>query len=218
MQRRVIIIGGLGNGTVIADAIAHAAGSDRDPLVAGFLNDHTLVGDMIGSYPVLGGTCDIAGFIKDNYSFVYTILRIDGQDERLRLFDSLNIPDEQLFTFVHPKAYVAPGVKIGCGTVIMPNASISSDTILGKGCLVMVNASIGHNTHIGDFCHFAAQSCISSCVKIETGVHIGLNATVREGLHLKAFSTLGMGSVLLKNMDEREIWVGYPAKFLREAE
>ena len=31
-------------------------------------------------------------------------------------------------------------------------------------------------------------------------------------------ATLGMGSVLTKNIGENEIWVGIPAKFLRNTE
>ncbi len=213
MPKKIIIIGGIGNGTVIADAIRHAEGD----VVAGFLNDREQKGGTIGSYPVLGSTGELGAFIREGHRFVYTIYRIDGQSERLDLFESLSIPEDQLYTFVHPMAYVAPSVKLGSGTIVMPNASISSDATLGKCCLVMVNASIGHNTAIGDFCHFAAQSCVSSYVTIEDGVHIGLNATVRENLCLKSRATLGMGSVLLKNMDAMDIWVGNPAKFLRKA-
>jgi acetyltransferase-like isoleucine patch superfamily enzyme len=62
------------------------------------------------------------------------------------------------------------------------------------------------------------QSCLSSFVCLDDGVHIGLNATVREGLRLGACSTLGMGSVLLKDMANHEVWVGNPARFLRKAD
>ncbi len=217
MPKQVIIIGGIGNGTVIADAITYACKDDNDPVVAGFLNDRQQKGDIVGSYTVLGSTSEIDAFIRDGYHFVYTIYRIDGQQERLDLFEKLKIPEDQLLTYVHPMAYVAPSARLGAGTIVMPNASISSDATLGRCCLVMVNASIGHDAVIGDFCHFAAQSCVSSRVVIEDGVHIGLNATVRENLHLGVCSTLGMGSVLLKDMEEMDIWVGNPARLLRKA-
>jgi len=49
-------------------------------------------------------------------------------------------------------------------------------------------------------------------------VHIGLNATTRENTTIGKNATLGMGSVLTKDIGENEIWVGNPAKFLRKAE
>ena len=139
-----------------------------------------------------------------------------GQQERIDLFESLEIPDSRLATFVHPFAYVAPQVKLGSGCIVMPNASISTGCSFGKCCLIMVGATIGHNSTIGDHCHFAAQSCISSFVHVNKGVHIGLNATVREKITLGTNSALGMGAVLINDIEENEIWVGNPAKFLKK--
>lgn len=220
MAKKIIILGGLGNGSVIANAIVHANKMGyMEYTFEGYLNDRVPTGDQIETYPVLGKTTDISDFLKEeHYYFINTIFRIDGQKERLDLFSQLNIPDDRLATFVHPMAYVAPNVKLSPGTVIMPNVSISSGTIFGKSCLVMAGAMVGHNNTIGDFCHIAAHACVGSYLKIEEGVHIGLNATVREKLVLGRYATVGMGAVLTKNVGESEIWVGNPAKFLRKAE
>lgn len=217
MSKKVLILGGLGNGSVIANAILDANNKgNKDIEFAGYLNDRLEIGSSIEGWPVLGSTQDVNHFLKEGYSFINTIYRIDGQQKRIEKFKKLNIPDPALISFVHPLAYVAPNVKISPGTVIMPNTSISSGVTFGKCCLIMVGATIGHNSTIGDHCHFAAQSCISSFVKIHDGVHIGLNATVREDLTIGKNSTLGMGSVLLKDIPESEIWAGNPAKYIRE--
>ena len=50
------------------------------------------------------------------------------------------------------------------------------------------------------------------------GSNVGLNATVLEYKTIGEFGVVGMGSVLTKNLPDREIWVGNPAKFLRIAE
>lgn len=216
--KEVIIIGGLGNGSVIAAAIDDAAARGQDEwIMAGYLNDRLEKGETLEGHPILGNLKNAAHFLQQGYYFIYTIYRIDGQDRRISLFESLNIPDEKLATFIHPQAYVAANVKIGAGSVIMPNASISSGTRLGRCCLVMAGATIGHNNEIGDHCHLAAQSCLGAYLKIASGVHIGLNASVRENLTLGQGSTLAMGGVLLDNMDDYEIWSGVPAKLLRKA-
>lgn len=217
-SKRIIILGGLGNGSVIANAIIDANNRGNKKWVfSGYLNDREEIGSIIEGSPVLGKTSNVERFIKEGYYFINTIYRIDGQKERIEMFEALNIPDENLAIFVHPTAYVAPNVKLGPGTVIMPLVAISSGTSIGKCCIVMVSATIGHNNIIGNHCHFAAQSCVGAYLNIGNGVHIGLNASIRENLSIGKFSTLGMGSILTKNMGQNEIWTGVPAKLHRMA-
>jgi len=216
--KKVIILGGLGNGSVIAAAIDDAyRQGNKEWKMTGYLNDRMKSGDVIEGFPVLGALSDTKKFIEEGYYFINTIYRIDGQDLRINMFENLQIPDERLVTFIHPTAYVPRGVEIGSGCVIMPNVSISPGVKFGRCCLVMIAATIGHNNTIGDHCHFAAESCVGAYLKIGKGVHIGLNASVREELTLGDYSTLAMGAVLLSDMGEFEIWAGVPAKLLRKS-
>lgn len=217
-MRKVAILGGQGNAAVIAAAIEHARRAGATDLeVAGFLNDREERGTMIDIFPVIGKTSDAKRFLEEDYWFINTILRIDGNKERIEMFENLGIPDERMATFVHPMAYVAPSVELGAGCVIMPNVSMSPGTKLGKGCLMMAGSMMGHDNIVGDFCHIAAQAAVGSYLHIGRGVHIGLNATVRENLTIGDFATLGAGAVLTKNIGANEIWVGNPARFLRYA-
>ncbi len=219
MGKKVIILGGIGNGSVIANAIVDAnIRGDGKWEFAGYLNDRVAAGGEIEFHPVLGKISDWKKFADQGCFFINTIYRIDGQQQRIDLFENLNIPDDRLATFVHPLTYVAPNAHLGPGTVVMPHAAISSAAMLAKGCLVMVGATVLHNTRIGRYCHLAAQCCVGANMSIADGVHIGLNATTRENLTIGRNSTLGMGSVLTKNMGENEIWAGNPARFLRKAE
>lgn len=220
-MQKIIILGGVGNGTVIAQAIKHANMIGYTALsVEGYFSDRISVGESIEGFPVVAQTSrdSIENYFKKGFRFIYTIYRIDGQTERLQLFSDLGLTEEKLATFIHPSAYVAPDVMIGPGCVVMPMVMISSHTQIGMGSIVMVGASIGHNTKIGQFNHIAAQAVVGAYIKTGVGVHIGLNSTIRENVTLGTNSTLGMGSVLTKNIDDNEIWVGNPAKYLRNAQ
>lgn len=212
-------MGGIGNGSVIASAIIDAnKRGDDEWKFAGYLNDRETPGSFIENYPVLGKISDCKNFLEKEFYFINTILRIDGQAERIEMFEQCHIPEERMATFVHPLSYIAPDVKLGCGTVVMPNVSISPGTQFGNGCLIMVGVTIGHDNTIGKYCHFAAQSCLGAYTNIGDGVHLGLNSTVRENITIGKNSTVGMGSVLTKNVEANEIWVGNPARFLRMAQ
>lgn len=218
-SKKILILGGQGNGSIIANAIADANNRGYNEWeCVGLLNDGEEKGTIIDSFPVVGNIqTDVQKFLNEGYYFINTILRIDGQYERISMFERLNIPDDRLATFVHPTAYVAPNVKLGPGCVIMPMVCISSNTILGKGSIAMVGSTIGHDNIIGNYCHIAAQACVGSFLKVGIGVHFGLNSTTREHLTIGNYATIGMGAVLTKNVGEYEIWAGNPATFLRMA-
>lgn len=218
MSRKVAILGGVGNATVVAAAIEHARRMGATDLeVAGFLNDREPIGKTLDLFPVIGRVDDARRLLDEGYWFINTILRIDGNRERIAMFEALDLPDDRLATFVHPMAYVAPSVQLGPGCIIMPNVSMSPATRLGRGCLMMAGAMMGHDNVVGDFCHIAAQAAVGSYLRIGKGVHIGLNATIHEGFTIGDYATLGMGSVLKHDIDEGEIWAGNPARFLRMA-
>lgn len=218
-MKKVLVLGGVGNGTVVGHAINHAYSMGKSDLQCiGLLNDREDIGTDLEGLTVIGKISDAVRFEKDGCLFINTILRIDGQSERIGLFESLGIKEESLATFIHPLAYVAPMVEIGAGCAILPNVSISAGTKIGKNSLIMVGATVGHSNVIGDYCHIAAQACVGSYLHVGKGVHFGLNCTVRENLTIGDYSTIGMGAVLTKNVGEKEIWAGNPAKLLRKAE
>lgn len=219
-MQKVIILGGVGNGTVIAQAIRHANMNGCNELsVAGFFSDRVSVGEQIEGLPILAETSreSIESFFQKGFRFIYTIYRIDGQAERLKLFEDIGLTGEKLATFIHPSAYVAPDVIMAPGCVLMPMVMVSSHTRIGMGSIVMVGASIGHNTEIGQFNHIAAQAVVGAYITTGVGVHVGLNSTIRENITIGTNSTVGMGSVLTKNIGDNEIWIGNPARFLRNA-
>jgi sugar O-acyltransferase (sialic acid O-acetyltransferase NeuD family) len=214
-MKRVLIFGGEGEATSIGAAMIDAArrGSTVYEL-AGYIND-TCIGGTLDDYPVLGGKADIPRFIEEGYYFINTVYKVDHQQERKALFESLNIPLDRLATFVHPLAYVSPNVTLSAGCVVMPGVTISSRTTLGICCRIMAGAFIGHNAQIGNHVLFAANSCIGSDAIIGDLVYFGFNCTTKGKLRFGDFSVIGLGSVVVKDVNAFEVVKGNPAAFHR---
>lgn len=210
MRQKVIIIGGRGSGTVIAEAIKDANQRGNNTIeVVGFLNEIGDKGTIIDNTPVLGKHSKetILDYYNEGYKFIYSLHRIGGEEKMISLFEELGLKPEMLVKFVHPTAYVAPNVVVENGSVIMPYAMISSCAHISFNTLIMSGATIGHNTITGPFSHIASQAVVGAYIKMGKGSNVGLNATVLEYLSIGDYSVLGMGSVLTKNMQDREIWV-----------
>jgi len=221
MTQKIIIIGGKGSGTVIAEAIKDANKRGNEDLkVEGFLHDVDDPGTIIDGTPVLGMHTKetIADYYAKGFKFIFSLHRIGGEEKMIKLFNDLGLKPEMLVSFVHPTAYVAGNVVIDPGVVIMPYVMISSAAHISLNTLIMTGATVGHNTTTGLFSHIASQAVVGAYIKMGRGSNVGLNATVLEYKTIGEFSVIGMGSVLTKDVPDREIWVGNPAKFLRKAE
>ncbi|QXM05961.1 acetyltransferase [Crassaminicella indica] len=217
MEKKIIILGGEGNGGVVAACILDMNNrfKNKELRLCGFLNDTLKIGEKINGYPVMGKTDDIQKFIKEGYYFVFAIHPIGHGKTRIDLFDHLNIPEDRLLTIVHPSSFIAYNAKLSPGVVVMPNCYIATKTKIGVCTLVMANSVIGHNNCIGRLCHFSAGSVTGSYINMGDASDIGLNATVLEKIQIGTCSVVGAGSLARKNIGDYEIHVGCPAKLLR---
>jgi acetyltransferase EpsM len=214
-NNKVLIFGGIGAASTVAMAIVDANRNGfNDVVFKGFINDKDGL-DNIDGFPIVGGYNDVEKFVKQGYLFINTVYKIDGQIKRVQLFEDLNIPDNQLAKFIHPRAYIAPNVEIGPGCVVLPNANVSSNVKMGKCIRVMTGAMIGHDCNIDDHAFFAANACIGSHINFGRAAYVGLNSTIGGKLIIGDFSVIGMGAVVTKNVEPFSIIAGNPGKHLR---
>ena len=193
------ILGGIGNGSVIAAAIRHASLLGSDVEIVGYLNDRVPVGDSIESDPVIGTLQDAPQIVKEDIFLINAILRIDGNELRTEMVESLGLQPENFGTFIHPSSYVPPDTQVEHGCVIMPHVLISPGAQVKAHSLIMVGASVGHNTILEEFTHVAAQAAIGSHVRACRGVHIGLNANGNQ--YFVTFQCLGRAVFIHGHLD-----------------
>jgi len=115
-----------------------------------------------------------------------------GESE-LQLGDDIGIN-----SFTH--IFATGGVKIGSGTLISSNCSIAS-----------VTHPINSSKRI-------EEPHIEKPVTIGKNVWIGTGAIILPGVTIGDHAIVGAGSVVTKNVAEKTIVVGNPAKFLRNVE
>ena len=217
MCKKVIIIGGKGNGGVAAACIKDMRlnYNCNDYEVYGFLNDFIPVGDTINGYPVLGGLTDIKLFLNEDFYFIYAIHSVSHGYLRVKIFDSLGIPDEKLITLIHPLSFIGEGCELEPGVMVMANSYLGTNTKIGKCTFVMANCSIAHDSNIGSFCHFSIGATCGSLLTIGKGCDVAINATVVEKNVMGEFSVVGAGALCLKDVEPYQIVVGNPAKHFK---
>lgn len=216
MNKKVIIIGGEGNGGVIASCIEdnRRRFNDLEWEVAGFLNDFEK-GKTINGYPVLGGTDEIEKFLNGDYFFMYAIHMIGRNVKSEEVFNTMRIPLDRFATIIHRTAFVADNATLEPGVFIMSNCYIGPAAKIGYCTLVMSNALIGHNTTVGPLCHFSVGSITSSYVTIGKVSDVTLGAKVLEKRSIGNYAIAGANSLITRDIPDFEIHVGSPAAFMK---
>ena len=215
MSKKVIIIGGEGNGGVIAACIEdnRKRFGDLEWEVTGFVNDYET---QVCGCPVLGGTDDVQELLKNpDYHFMWGIHMIGRNILTEKTFRKVNIPRERFATIVHKTAFVADSAVLEPGVFVMSNCYVGAQARLGQCSLMMANSLVGHNTTVGPLCHFSVGSITSSYITIGLCSDVTLGAKVIEKVKIGDFAVAGAGSLVTHNIPDYEIHVGTPAKFMK---
>lgn len=124
-------------------------------------------------------------------------------------------------------SHILKGTKMGEGCIIGQNVMIGPDVVVGSRCKIQNNVSLykGVVLEEGVFC---GPSCVFTNVHtpraeierknefkityVERGVTIGANATIICGNRLGAYSLIGAGAVVTKDVKPHAIMAGNPAR------
>jgi gamma-carbonic anhydrase len=138
---------------------------------------------------------------------------------------------------IHPSAFIAPGcriigdVEIGADVSIWYNCVIRADVnriVIGARTNVQDGTVIhcdspdetypeGHPTLIGEDVLIGHLAMVHGCV-LEDRAFVGLGAIVMDGCRIASDGMLAAGAHLtpFKTIGERQLWLGRPAKHLRD--
>lgn len=218
-MKRIIILGGYGDGIVVASALNDLKECNEDLIPFGFLNDFEPCGKTIDGLPVLGKIKDVSKFLDQNdIFFVSALLKVKESYKRSQKIKDLKIPLDRYYTIIHPQATVSQSSIIGYGTFIGPHVTLMPNSVIGNHCSLRASANIGHDCTVGDFCYIGPNSTLSGRVTLEEGVHIGPNACIIEKVKIGMHSVVGLGSAVLKNLPSFTVAVGNPARIIERLE
>ena len=92
---------------------------------------------------------------------------------------------------------------------------LSDATIIAANAKIDDLVHIGADAYVGENCEILAGSIISRNVRLERNVRIAPRVVVREDRHIGEGALIGLGSVVVKDLEAGGIYVGNPARFLR---
>ena len=208
----IIIVGGGGHCKSCIDVIE--AGGQYS--IKGIIDLPGEFGKSILGYTVIGNDDELPKLAKDGFSFLITIGHMGNSTQRRKLFDIIVNNGGNLPVIIAPTAIVSKHSKIGEGTIIMHNSIINADTKIGKNCIINNKALVEHDTVIGNNCHISTDANVNGNCSIGENVFIGSAVTLKNGISIIDNTVIGIGSVVVKSIENPGVYVGNPAKKIKD--
>lgn len=203
----VVLAGSGGFARETADAL-RAAGPG---LFLGFLDDDPAT--HAGPLPVLGAI----GTVHEMPAARIAVCVGNPRNyfSRARIVARLGLADDRYATVLHPRAEVSSTSAVGAGSVLLAGVVLTADAVVGRHVAVMPQAVVTHDCVVEDYATVTSGVRLGGGTRVGTGAYVGAGALIREGVTLGAWSMVGMGSVVLRDVGPGEVWVGSPARLLR---
>jgi len=125
---------------------------------------------------------------------------------------------DQPAALVDPTAVVPSTAVVGHGCYLNAGVVVGSHTTFG--CHVNVNrsASVGHDNTLAFAASLGPAAVTAGGVSIGEAAFVGAGATVLPGIRVGRRALVGAGAVVTRDVPDRAVVVGNPARVLREVE
>ena len=181
------------------------------------IGNNSIIGanTIVESNVSIGANCIIGSGVIIKNSIIYNDVVVqDNCKIGQKGFGFIPMKEKNL-KFPHiGKVLIKDNVEIGTGCTI-DRGSIN-DTIIGNNTYLDNQVHIAHNVHIGSNCMIAGQVGFAGSSKIGNNVSIGGQAGISGHLKIGNNVKIGGGSGVVKDIQDNQIVMGYPAESLKD--
>jgi len=140
----------------------------------------------------------------------------DQNRTRKKFFDQAKAKGYKLLTYISSKA-TNYAKSIGENCFIFEDNTIQPFVEISDNCILWSGNHIGHHSKISENVFISSHVVISGHCKIGENSFLGVNSTLRDGITIAPFTTLGAGCLIVKDTEKGNTYIGtkatvYPQK------
>jgi sugar O-acyltransferase (sialic acid O-acetyltransferase NeuD family) len=215
-MKPVVIIGAGGFAREVLDVIDAVNREKPQYDMLGYIVDpqYGSPGSLVNDKPILGGF----DWLSKRSEEVQAFCAVGASHHRYRLVKRAEAVGCRFFSIVHPTATLTRWIHLGEGTVITAGCILTNQIRIGNHVHVNLDCTVGHDAIVEDFVTFAPGVHVSGNVTAREGAYVGTGANIIEKVEIGAWSIVGAGSVVTRDVPANTTAVGVPAKVIRAHE
>lgn len=211
---RSIIIGAGTYGEVYL-AYLQEAGVD----ILGFLDDDPKYeGQKVRGVPVLGGISRLNDLrMTEKIEAVYCPL---GNNKlRVKFLSMARELGYETPNYIHPSVIISPNVTIGNGVYILLGTTIMPHTVIKDFVMISMGVHLAHHNVLEEGVFLSTGCNFGASIHAHKYAYCGISSTIMTGLHeLGEDCLIGAGAVVIRDVPDRAVMAGVPAKLLKMKE
>lgn len=209
-MRNLYIIGARGFGREVYNLFLLCKDSLRNVECKGFLDDNSYALDKYPGYPPI--VSSVEEYVpKQNDVFICAL----GDVRYKKIYtEKILAKGGDFISLVHPSVEICMNTKVGKGLIIKNPCSISCDIVIGDFVTIMGYSVLGHDCRVGNWSHLGAYSFLGGFSEIGDSVTMHPGARLLPHKKVGNNSTIGAGSVVIKNVKADTSVFGIPAKII----
>jgi len=160
---------------------------------------------------------EIEKYYPPSYHSIFVTLGYDKMNkDRTRLYLKLKKMGYGIASYISSNAFVWRNTKIGEHCFIFEDNTIQPFVKVGNNVIMWSGNHIGHHTNIGDNCFISSHVVISGLCNIGKNCFFGVNSTVANNLEIGDYCLIGAAANVAKDTDPGKVYVGNPARGIKE--
>ena len=144
------------------------------------------------------------------YEMYVSLSYADSNKIRERFYYEAKEKGYTLLTYISSKT-TNYAKSIGDNTFIFEDNTIQPFVSIGNNVILWSGNHIGHHSVVEDNCFISSHVVVSGHCKIKANTFVGVNSTLRDGISIGKYNTLGAGCLMVKNSEDNMVFIGTKA-------
>ncbi len=213
MSKPIVILGAGGLAREVQYIFDALRETGEDIRLLGFIVDaeYGQPGTIVNDLPILGDLSWLAA----NAEKVQAICGVGESHLRYQFVKRAEETGVAFTNAIHPNCTFSRYVTFGKGVVLAAGCNLTSQIALADHVHLNLATTIGHDVVMEPFSTTAPGAHISGNVTMQTGAYLGTGAAVIPKKTVGAWSIVGAGAVVTKDLPANVTAVGAPAKVIK---
>ena len=184
--------------------------------IVGFLDDDPkFTSQSVRGVPVLGPISKLET-LRTTHGIEAVYCPLGNNKLRVKFLTKAKELGYKIPNYIHPSVIISPNVSIGEGVYILLGTTIMPHTIIKDYVMISMGVHLAHHCVLDEGVFLSTGCNFGASIHARKYAYCGISSTIMTGIHeLGEDCLIGAGAVVIRDVPERAVMAGVPAKVLK---